>query len=182
MAIGATIYKIQVNLSNFNTHYYQDLNLTMAKHPSENEARMMFRLLTYLYNAHEDLEFSKGLSTTEEPELWQKNYTGEIVQWIELGLPDGKRIRQACGKSKLVKIFTYHPNKAAEWFEKIKKEIVENKKLKIFHFQVFSDGPEGGPIDKFVTKNMKLSCIIEDQLMYLGNDEQRIGVKVIAAN
>ncbi|MBT3584735.1 MAG: YaeQ family protein [Halobacteriovoraceae bacterium] len=175
MAIGASIYKVNINLSNFNTHYYEDFNLTLAKHPSENEARMMYRLLAFLYCAHSDLQFTKGLSTPSEPELWQKSFSGEILHWIELGMPDEKRIRQASGKSLKVSIFTYHPGKAKEWHEKIKGKLIQNNKVSIHHFNVV----ENGPIDKFVCKGMRLSCTIEDNHMYLGDDNQRIGIEVL---
>lgn len=100
MAIGASIYKVDLNFSDFNTHNYQDFNLTMAKHPSENEARLMNRLVAFCSCAHEDLEFTKGLSTQEEPELWQKDLTGDILHWIELGQPDEKRINRQLGSLK----------------------------------------------------------------------------------
>ncbi|MBT7611247.1 MAG: YaeQ family protein [Bacteriovoracaceae bacterium] len=174
MAIGASIYKVGINHSNLNSHYYTDFNLTMAKHPSENESRMMYRLLSFLYCAHEDLEFSKGLSTTEEPELWQKGYSGEIIQWIELGLPEIKRLKQACGRSQSVTVFTYHKNKTYEWFKKIQKEFPDHKKLRIYHFNV----TENGPLEKLVAKSMKLSCVIEDQMMYIGDDIERIGIDI----
>lgn len=177
MALSSTIYKVDINLSNFNTHYYQDFNLTIAKHPSENEARMLFRLLAFLYCSHEDLEFTKGLSTTDEPELWQKGLSGEILHWIELGQPDEKRVRQACGKSQKVTIFTYHQTKGPEWSSKMKSKLIGNSKVEIFHFDVI----ENGPIDKFVNKSMRLSCTIEDNYMYLGNDDERIGIKVSSA-
>ncbi len=174
MALGAAIYKVNLNLSNLNTHYYKDFNLTLAKHPSENESRLMFRLLAFLYCYHEDLQFSKGLSSTDEPELWQRDHSGDIIQWIELGLPDLKRIRQASGKSQSVKVFTYHQNKADEWYEKIKSNLAQNNKVKVYHF----NNIENGPLEKIVTKNMKLSCMIEEYQMHLSDDEQRITVDV----
>ncbi|MFT5518866.1 MAG: hypothetical protein ACI9RI_001135, partial [Oceanospirillaceae bacterium] len=99
MAIGATIYKANLNLSNLNSHHYADYSLTIAKHPSENEYRLMCRLIAFLHAAHEDLELTKGISSAEEPDLWQRDLTGNIVHWIELGMPDEKRIRQASGKA-----------------------------------------------------------------------------------
>ena len=177
MAIIASIYKVNVSLSNFNTHYYEDFNLTIAQHPSENVARMMFRLLSFLHSAHKDLKFTRGLSSTDEPELWQKDYSGDIVHWIELGLPDEKRIRVASSKSQNVTIYTYHYKRALDWFEKNKDKNKNNKKLKVFHFLVF----ENGPLDKFVSKTMNLSCTIEDNIIYLGNDQERIGIEVIEA-
>jgi uncharacterized protein YaeQ len=175
MAQGSTIYKIDINLSNFNTHYYEDFNLTIAKHPSESESRMMYRLLAFLYCAHPDLKFTKGLSNTEEPELWQKDYSGDIILWIEMGLPELKRIRQASGKSQSVKVFTYHQGKAHEWYKKNKSDFEKNNKLTVHHFNI----SKNCPIDKFVTKSMRLSCIIEEQQMYLSDDSERIEIEVI---
>jgi uncharacterized protein YaeQ len=174
MALGATIYKVDISLSNLNTHYYQDFNLTIAKHPSENESRMMYRLLAFLYCAHEDLTFCKGISNNEEPDLWQKDYSGEIIQWIDLGLPDIKRVRQASGKSKSVSIFTYHQSKVPEWYQKNTLDFSKINKIDFFHLLVIKKGP----IDIFITKSMKLSCLIEEQLMYLSDDNERIEIEV----
>jgi uncharacterized protein YaeQ len=174
MALSSTIYKVDISLSNLNTHYYVDLDLTMAKHPSENESRMMYRLLAFLYCAHPDLKFTKGLSATEEPELWQKDYSGQIIQWIEMGLPESKRIRQAKGKSQSVKIFTYHQNKSLEWYKKNISDIKKDSNLDVYQFNL----NENGPIDKFVKKSMKLSCIIEDEQIFLSDDNERIGIQV----
>jgi uncharacterized protein YaeQ len=177
MALSSSIFKINVNLCNLDTQYYQDFELTVAKHPSENEARMMYRLLAFLYCAHPDLEFSRGLSNVDEPALWRKNYSGEIVEWIDIGLPELKRVRQSLGKSQHVKIFTYHDNRAFEWYDKIKGNFLGNEKLQVFHFRV----TENGPIDKYVNRSMKLSCIIEDGNMQLSDDHERIGIDVIKA-
>jgi uncharacterized protein YaeQ len=173
MALSSTIYKADITLADLNTHNYDDLNLTMAMHPSENEARMMYRLVAYLYCAHPDLEFTKGLSSTSEPELWQKGLQGEIIHWIELGQPDEKRIRQACGKSQLVSIFTTKENTASAWFEQIKNKIPLDK-VNIYYIDIF----DNGPIDKIVNKSMRLSCTIEEDQMFLGNDDQRVGIEV----
>jgi uncharacterized protein YaeQ len=178
MALGSTIYKANINLSNFNTNYYKDFNLTLAKHPSENESRLMFRLLAFLHSAHEDLEFTRGLSNTEEPELWQKNYSGEILLWVELGTPELKRIRQACGKSHLVKIYTYQVGKSKEWYEKIKGQLLQNDKVEIYHFEVL----ENGPLESLVNSSMRLSCIIEEDQIYLGDDERRVTISVTRAS
>jgi uncharacterized protein YaeQ len=174
MAISATIHKVNLNLSNLNTHYYQDFDLVVARHPSENESRMMFRLLAFLYCAHEELEFTKGISTQEEPDIWHKDYCGEVLHWIELGLPDEKRIRQACGRSHKVSIFTYHHNKAQEWFAKIKDKFINNNKVHIHHFKVLGEIA----LEALTNKNMSLSCIIEDNQIHISNDDLRITIEV----
>ena len=174
MALSASIYKVNVSLSNLNTHYYEDFKLTLAKHPSENESRMIFRLLAFLYAAHPDLAFTKGLSNTEEPELWQKNSCGDILHWIELGQPDDKRIKQACGKAQKVTVFTYHPRKAMEWHDKNRQNFNGNKKLNIVHLEVTSEiSPES-----IVEKNMHLSCVIEDSQMSLSSDDSTLQITV----
>jgi uncharacterized protein YaeQ len=157
MAIGASIYKAKLTLSNFNDHFYHDFSLTMAKHPSENEERMMNRLVSFCLCADPELAFTKGLSTQEEPEL---------------GQPDDKRIRQAAGKSKKVTIFTTHPTTSEVWFDKIKDKVPQDR-VQVIKLSIF----ENGPLDKLVTKTMDLNCTIEDDLLYIANDNERIGVK-----
>ena len=177
MAQSSSIYKASVSLSNLNTHYYEDLNLVMAKHPSEPESRMMFRLLAFLFCAHEQLEFSKGLDDVDQPAIWQKDHTGAIQHWVELGQPDEKRIRQACGRSNQVSIFTYQENRGIEWFNKTGKKLIDNSKVKIYHLVV----QENGPIEKLVDKSMNLTCVIEDELMHLGNDDERVAISIVRA-
>ena len=93
MAIKATIFKAEVQISDMDRHYYQTHNFTLARHPSETDERLMIRIIAFVLNAHEDLQFTKGLSTDDEPELWQRTLAGEIELWIDLGQLDEKRIR-----------------------------------------------------------------------------------------
>src|SRR5260221_6891727 len=80
-------------------HYYANHQLTIARHPSETDERMMVRLAAFALNAHERLEFFKGLSDTDEPDLWQKDLTGANDTRIEIGQPDQPRIAQASARS-----------------------------------------------------------------------------------
>lgn len=174
MALSASIYKVNIFISDIDRNFYQEFDLTMAKHPSENEGRMMYRLLAFIHSAHEDLKFTKGLSNVEEPELWQMSLGGEILHWIELGLPDEKRIKQAAGKSKKVSIYTYHKNKLQDWLPKITDKFSENDKVSSYNFEVVEND-----LEQFVEKSMKLTCIIEDNIMYLANDDERVGIQLI---
>lgn len=174
MALSASIYKVNIFISNIDKNFYQEFDLTMAKHPSENEGRMMYRLLAFIHSAHEDLKFTKGLSTTEEPELWQIGLDGEILHWIELGLPDEKRIKQAIGKSRKVSIYNYHQNKKQDLLPKLKDKFGEHDKVHIYNLELI----ENGALEDLVAKTMKLTCIIEDNTMYLANDDTRIGVQL----
>ena len=107
MALKSTIYKAELSIADMDRSYYADHALTLALHPSETEERMMVRLLAFILNAHERLIFGKGISTDEEPDLWHLDYSGEIRQWIEVGLPDERRIRKACGRADAVAVYLY---------------------------------------------------------------------------
>ena len=104
MALSATIYKVELTISDMDRHYYETHKLTVAKHPSETDRRLMVRLLAFALNAHENLEMTKGLSTDEEPDIWQKSLSDELELWITLGMPPEKTLRQSCGKAGQVAI------------------------------------------------------------------------------
>ena len=95
MAVGSTIYKCNLNIANMDRHYYDEQSLTLAKHPSETDLRVMIRLIAYVLNADEALEFTRGISDDEAPDLWQKSLTGDIELWIDIGQPEEKRIKKA---------------------------------------------------------------------------------------
>lgn len=117
MALKATIFKADINIADIDRHYYEDHNLTIARHPSETDERMMLRLLAFALNAGEDLQFTRGISTDNEPDLWQKSLIGDINLWIDLGMPDEKRVRQACQRAHQVIIYCYGGGAANIWWE-----------------------------------------------------------------
>lgn len=93
MASNASIFKATIQIADMDRHYYEDHALTLARHPSETDERMMVRLLAFILHAHEALSFGRRVSTEEEPALWHKDLTGAIVRWIEVGQPEEKTIR-----------------------------------------------------------------------------------------
>jgi len=119
MALSATINKVSINIADMDRHYYQQHDLTMAMHPSENNFRFIVRVIAFALNAHEQLSFTKGLSTDDEPEVWLKSFSDEIELWIDFGQVDEKRIRKACGRAQQVIVYTYHERKAKVWWEQI---------------------------------------------------------------
>lgn len=177
MALKATIYKVQLNVSDIDSGHYDDYNLTIAQHPSENERRMMYRLTVFALNAKEGPSFTKGLCAQEEPELWTHNAMGEIEHWIDLGTPDLKRIKQACGKSKKVSIYTYQERASIERFESIKSSIERFKNLSVTHLKVLGEVP----LENLVTRNMDLYATIQDQELWLSDDQQRAGLSLVKA-
>src|SRR5437660_268976 len=117
MALKSTVFKVALNIADMNRQHYQDHALTLARHPSETDLRMILRIIVYALNAHEHLQFTKGLGSAEEPDLWQLDLTGAIKHWIELGQPVEKRIRQSCSKAGRVSIYTYQRGGAMLWYD-----------------------------------------------------------------
>ena len=116
MALKATIFKAELQIADMDRNYYHDHTLTIARHPSETDERMMVRLLAFALHADEALAFGQGLSTDDEPDLWLKDLTGAIECWIDVGLPDEKLIRKACGRSRKVFVYPYGGRGADIWW------------------------------------------------------------------
>lgn len=133
MALKATVYKATLNLADMDRGYYQEHSLTLAQHPSETDERLLIRLLAFAFNADERLEFTRGLSADDEPELWAKELTGDIAQWIELGLPDEKRIRKACNRADHVIVYAYGGRAAEIWWEGIKSQLTRFANLTVLN-------------------------------------------------
>ncbi|WP_445115186.1 YaeQ family protein [Acinetobacter sp. WZC-1] len=117
MALKATIYKADLDIANMDVHQYADYQLTMALHPSETIERLMVRLLAYARFADEQLEFSRDLFETDEPALWERDLTGQLVKWIEVGTPDEDKVKKASARCKQVAVITYGSG-VAEWYKK----------------------------------------------------------------
>jgi uncharacterized protein YaeQ len=133
MAQKATIYKVELSVSDMDRHYYEIHKLTVAKHPSETDERLMVRILAFALNAHEHLEMTKGLSTDNEPDIWQKSLSGELNLWVALGLPSEKVVRQSCGKSSKVIVYSYGGRTAEMWWDKIKNSTTRFDNLRVMN-------------------------------------------------
>ena len=173
MAAKATIYKVNLNIANMDTHYYSEHSLILAKHPSENDMRLMVRVLAFVFNANEDLVFCKGISQDDEPDLWQKDLSGDIQLWIDLGQPDEKRIKKACGRSKKVIIYTYQEGMASSWYKQNKKLLNRFKNLSIIYLNI------DGDIEELCERSMSLQANISDNELNLISEENTINVSEI---
>ena len=107
MALKSTVFKAEVQVADLDRQHFGDYTLTLARHPSETDERMMIRLLAFILNASETLVFGRGLSTEDEADLWDLDATGSIERWIDVGLPDEKAIRRACNRSRHVVVLSY---------------------------------------------------------------------------
>ncbi len=172
MAIKSTIFKAELQITDMDRNYYHDHALTIARHPSENDARMMLRILAFALNAHERLSFTKGLSSEDEPDLWQKNLSNEIELWIDLGLPDEKRIRRACGRANRVIIYTYNRTGADAWWHKMQGKLQRFTNLSVFNI----DDATVAALAGFSQRTMQLQFTIADGTTLLSNGEQSLEI------
>jgi len=172
MAIKSTIFKAETQITNLDSHYYADHQLTIAQHPSENDERMMVRLFAFILYASESLQLCKGISTEDEPDLWQKSLSDEIELWIDLGQPDEKRIRKACGRSKRVVIVNYQENSANVWREQNRSTLARFDNLELISIPDESVTALG----KMAERTMRLQCTIQDGTAFITNGEKSVEI------
>ncbi|MEP5385857.1 MAG: YaeQ family protein [Shimia thalassica] len=157
-------------------HYYEIHKLTVAKHPSETHERLMVRVLAFALNAHEHLEMTKGLSTDDEPDVWQKSLSGELELWVALGLPSEKIVRQSCGKADKVTIYSYGGRTAEMWWEKIKNSTTRFDNLKVINLSEKDTGDLGA----LANRSMKLQVNIQEGEVMVSVDDSIVYVTPIA--
>ncbi len=171
MAKGATIYKCNLNIANMDSHYYEEHSLTMAKHPSESDLRLMIRLTTFALNASDTLEFTKGISQDDEPDVWAKDLSGDIDLWIDIGQPDEKRIRKACGRSQEVIIYNYLEGSALSWWKQAEKTLNRFKNLSVVFLKIEGD------LETLTKRGMDIQCNISDGELTLIDEENSVAVR-----
>ena len=172
MALKATSFKAALNIADMDRHYYGDHPLTLAQHPSETAERLMVRLLAFALNASKTLTFTKGISTDDEPDLWQKSLSDDIELWIELGLPDESRLRKACGRAQRVIVYAYGGRAVPLWWEKIQSRVSRFDNLTIVELP-----PEPtAALAAMAERNMSLQVTVQDGEVGIGNDSERITI------
>lgn len=177
MAIKSTVFKVQLTVSDMNRNYYADHDLTLARHASETDVRLIVRVVAFALNAHERLEFAKGLADAEEPDLWRTDLTGITEHWIDLGQPSEKRIRQSCSKARKVSIYTYNKLGAPAWFATVKDTVARFDRLEVWHLLM----PKDEEVERLVDRSMRLSCTIQDDQALLSNETDTLAIGLVRA-
>ena len=170
MTLSATIHRCTLQVSDLDRGYYQTHQLTIARHPSETDERMMVRVLAFALNADDGLSFTRGLSRDDEPELWQRSLSDEILLWIEIGQPDEKRIKKACSRSDRVVIYCHQHRAATVWWKQIADRIKRFDQLSVFKL------PDGisAQLAALAQRNMDLQCTVQDAEIWLSNESDNI--------
>jgi uncharacterized protein YaeQ len=172
MAIKSTVFKANLQIADMDRHYYHEHALTLSMHPSETEERLMVRLLAFALQADERLEFGQGMTDENEADLWRKDLTGAIEQWIDVGLPDEKLIRKACGRAEQVIVYCYGGRTAELWFSQNSKELARLKNLTVVSLS--AESTRG--LAALVERTMSLQCTIQDDQMWFGNGQESVEI------
>jgi len=131
MALKSTIFKADVAIADIDRGYYRDHVLRIAQHPSETSERMMVRLLAFALHADDALEFGRGISTDDEPDLWRRDLTGAIDKWIDVGLPDERDVRKACGRAREVYVLAYGGRAVELWWQDARDKLERQDRLAV---------------------------------------------------
>jgi uncharacterized protein YaeQ len=167
MALRSTVHKADLQIADVDRGYYADHSVTLAKHPSETDERMMVRLLAFALNASERLAFCKGLSDTDEPDLWSLDLTGAIEQWIEVGLPDERRLVRAAGRAREVIVYAYGGRAVNVWWTGIAAGLERLSNLAVF--EVPAAGTKA--LEALVQRTMRLQFTIQDAHVLATSDD-----------
>ena len=166
MTVKSTIFKAHLQVNDMDRKYFHSHALTLARHPSETDERLMVRLLAFALNAHEQLQFARGLAF-DEPDLWRKDLTGEVYLWIVVGQPDEQQIRQACGRARQVVVYTYSGRSAEAWWQRSSAAAARSKNLTVIDLAAQSTRA----LAALAQRGMQLQCFIQDgEVQMLGED------------
>jgi uncharacterized protein YaeQ len=182
MALKATIFKAQLQLADMDRSVYADHNVTLARHPSETDERMMVRLLAYALNAPADtnqgaLEFAKGLWDPDEPELWHRDLTGQIVHWIEVGQPDERRLMKASGRAGKVSVFGYS-HSTPIWWSGIATKITRARNIAVWQIAA----AESQALAGLAHRSMQLQLSVQDGTVWVADGERSVEISPLRLN
>ncbi|WP_298830323.1 YaeQ family protein [uncultured Piscinibacter sp.] len=176
MALKATIFKARVQLADMDRGLYADHALTLARHPSETDERMLMRVLAFALNVPADdregtLEFGKGLSDTDEPDLWHRDLTGRIRHWIDVGQPDDKRLLRAAGRADRVSVYAYAASTPIWWGG------IANKLARAANIEVWQvDAAQSQALAALARRTMQLQVSVQDGTAWVGDGEQSVEI------
>lgn len=178
MALKATIYKADLQLSDIDRGIYGDYPLTIARHPSETDERLMVRLLAFALcvpadGDHGPLEFAKDLWDADEPSLWQRDFTGRLVHWIEVGQPDEKRLSRVCSRVDRVGVFSY-ASSTAGWWTALAPKVSRQRNLTVW--QLPSEQSEA--LALLAQRSMQLNVTVQDGGIWMSDAERSVEVQL----
>ncbi len=174
MALTATIFKAQLTLSDLDRGHYDTYQLTLARHPSETDERMMVRLLAFALFASDSLSFTRGLSSSDEADLWDKNYGGEIERWIDVGQSDERRLKKACSLAKEVVLISYGGRAASLWWTQNQDALKRLGNLRV----ISVPAQASKALAALAEKTMQLHCTLQEGQVFIGNARDNVSIEL----
>jgi uncharacterized protein YaeQ len=176
MAIKATIFKATLQIADMDRNVYADHAVTIARHPSETDERMMMRLLALALHVpantdHGTLEFAKGLWDPDEPDLWHKDLTGQLVHWVEVGQPDDKRLMKACGRAARVTVIAFSGS-APIWWSGVKNKLTRARNLQAWSI----DSAQSQALAELAQRTMQLQVTVQDGAVWVGDGARTVEI------
>jgi uncharacterized protein YaeQ len=172
MALKSTIFKADLSVADIDRSYYADHALTIARHPSETDERMMVRLLAFALHADEGLAFGRGLSTEDEPDLWRRDLTGSIDKWIDVGLPDERDVRKACGRAREVHVLAYGGRAVELWWQAASDKLERQDRLGVSEVPIEASRALG----PLASRSMRLQVTIQEGHVFVTDGGTSVAV------
>ena len=174
MALKSTVFKAELAVADIDRGYYADHSLTLARHPSETDERMMVRLLAFALHADPQLAFGRGLSTEDEADLWQRDLTGRIERWIDVGLPDERDVRKACGRAQDVDVLAYGGRAVDLWWRDAGAKLERQDRLAVIEVPQEASRALAQMVDRF----MRLQVTIQDDHVLVADGAASVAVEL----
>ncbi len=180
MALKSTVYKAQLQIADMDRQLYADHAMTLALHPSETEERLLVRLLAFaLQVPHDDsrgaLQFARGLSDTDEPDLWQHDLSGQLVHWLEVGQPDERRLARACGRAERVTLYAYG-SAAPVWWAPLQGKVARLSNLAVWQIPA----PQAQALAGLAARSMQWQVTVQDGLAWVADGRQTVEIAPVA--
>jgi uncharacterized protein YaeQ len=180
MALKSTIYKAHLQIADMDRQVYGEHALTLALHPSETEERLLVRLLAFALNVPADdhrgaLQFARGLSDGDEPDLWQRDLSGQLVQWIEVGQPDERRLAKACGRAERVVVYAY-AQATPIWWAGVSAKLSRLDKLGVWQLPA----PQSQALSALAQRSMQWQVTVQDGHAWVNDGSRSVELQPIA--
>jgi uncharacterized protein YaeQ len=173
MALKSTIHRLELDVADVDRGVYDSFTLTLACHPSETAERLMVRVLAFALHADHALEFGRGISTDDDADLWLKDATGAIRLWIDVGLPEERRLRRAAGRAGRIVAVAYGGRAVDVWWERNREALGRLPQLEIVTLPVEATRALAG----FVGRTMRLQCTIQDRQIFLSDAQRSLAIE-----
>lgn len=183
MALKSTIFKANLQIADIDHGYYADHALTLARHPSETDERMMIRLVALALQAHQlqsvlggdgVLAFGAGLSNPDDPDLSLRDYTGRTRLWIEVGQPEDKPLIKACGKADQVLLYCFS-HSAEIWWRGMESKLSRPQNLQVW--RVPTDASQA--LAALAERSMQLQATVQEGALTLGSEKGSVEVECV---